>query len=608
MTTLFMESGTSATYGLDLYASTSGTVSSSTECANMAARSIKCSLSALGYADSSGLPLAGASGRVSCSVAGADSSSNNIPAPTSSYATLLYVSFTATGLQSLGVAINTSGQLRIVSGPTGGKSGTTVITGRTVPQNVCLCWTATSASVWSAKVYLNGALEISASNADFSLSAGSSISGIAVGNSNGTVGSGAHYFANIYADDDSSLNYPGDIRVTAKLPSKLSTNNFDTLGGSGTNRYDRVGERALNASNYIEHAATSDVQENFGIQGEIEGDDNLCGALIVARASWAVAKRGAVGTRAVRVNASGAQSKSAGTTLSLSYSGQVPLIGNTVLIAFASDGSTGTVSATDNASTPNTYVVDVDKAAASPGSGNARVCIIRAYMANVTGLTTATITHPSVTARAAIFAEFSGIQQASPLDKTASAVGSSTTPSSGATATTTQADEVIFGAVAVETDGNSGSATTGMTPSASNISGTSTSGAGAASNMTADASYAIQTATNAQTAAWTGADNTDWACAIATYKSLSSSVGTPKLMNNGTEGSALTLTTSQAAYMNIADGGGYPNDPAAVGMRSSNDEPDTFMYECGMLIAYIPGPPTHHHHKWIPTFNPVLAQ
>jgi len=248
------------------------------------------------------------------------------------------------------------------------------------------------------------------------------------------------------------------------------------------------------------------------------------------------------------------------------------------------DGATGTVSATDNASTPNTYVVDVDKAAASPSSSNARVCTIRAYLGNVTSLTTITITHPSVTARAATACVFVGINQSTPLDKTNSAVGSSTTPNTGATGVLTQANELVWASYALETSGISGSEiglSTGGNQSY-------TAGAGDASNMNAVGNYSIVASTTTLTGNRINVANTDWAAAISTYKTIGTGVGTPKLMNNGTEGSALTLTEAAAAYMNIADVSSYPSNAAAVGMRSSNDEPDTFMYETGMLIAYKP--------------------
>ena len=615
MTTLFMESGTSATYGLDFYSSIYGTAGSSTECSNFTPRALKFSSLTSGMVTASSANY-GLTGRVSFRIAGPDSASNQLTGPSTQSACLFSSGNINGTVASFWVQIVTgSGVLRVYDGAVSGKVGTTVITGKTVPQLVSIVWNVVTSTNFAIKVFLNGVLEISATNADFSIGGNFSVKGIGPHAQFGSTTYGSNtYFWDIYTDNDSSLTDPGDISVTAKLQSKLNTNNFDTLGGSGTNRYDRVGERPLSATNYIQHAATSDVQENFAIQGELEGDSNLCGAQIIARATWAVAKRGypTVYNDQQNIGLGGllgsANNKTAGTTLVITLS-YIPAVGETVLIAFGMDGATGTVSCTDNASTPNTYVVDVDKAAASPSSSNVRGCIIRAYIASNTSLTTITITHPSVTAKVVLAYGRHGVLQASPLDKTASAVGTTGNASSGATATTTDACEVLFSMVVYESDSNACSVGTGMTPDQEyNNTISATGGSGTASNLTIFAGFAIQTATNTQTGDFTN-PSTDWVACIATYKcSGDSSLGTPKIMNNGTEGSALTLTTAAAAYMNIVDGGGYPADPAAVGMRSSNSGADTFMYECGMLIAYIPGPPTHHHHKWGPTFNPVLAQ
>jgi hypothetical protein len=604
MTTVFMESGTSATYGFDLFTSTGGTIASSNLASNMSQRAIEFSATVAGLATREVHQVAG---RFSVRLGGPDSGSNNFPTIGNANAgTIMRIG----GSSALGVFLQNTGVLCLFTSDNIStiKTGTTNITGSGV-KRIALCWNITSTTNWSAKLYINGNLELSASNADASLN-NVSVLYQTIGGGAGTSSwnyTSKWYASDLYIDDNSSLDdVAGDIRVTSKLPSKLNTNNFDTLGGSGTNRYDRVSERPLSTTNYIQHAAISDVQENFAIQGELEGDTNLCGAQIIARAAWAVATRTLLSGFQTWAGNSG---KTAGTTLTVGLSGinnDSRYVGTTVLLAFAMDGATGTVSATDNAS--NTYVVDVDKAAASPGSTNVRVCIIRGYLASVTNFTPITITHPSVTARAACAGVFL-VDQSTPLDTSTSNVGSSATPSSGATGTTAQANEVIFGALAYETN-IAGRATGGgasMTPAGTLLTTYGTDGGGSASNVQAAVLYAHQTATNAQTASWTGGASTDWAAAIATYKCSGFGEGTPNVMNNGTEGS-VTLTTSQAAHMNIVDGGGYPNNPAAVGMRSSNVIADTYMYECGMLIAYIPGPPTHHHHKWNPTFNPVLAQ
>ncbi len=108
------------------------------------------------------------------------------------------------------------------------------------------------------------------------------------------------------------------------------------------------------------------------------------------------------------------------------------------------------------------------------------------------------------------------------IDKTASATGLSTTPSSGVTATLTQADELIIGAIGVEDeiDDMTGTWVTGAGNVSGNEQGTGTNGGGDASNVYIESAAEIVSATTAQTAAMTGIDNTDWAAAIATYKGV----------------------------------------------------------------------------------------
>jgi len=224
-------------------------------------------------------------------------------------------------------------------------------------------------------------------------------------------------------------------------------------------------------------------------------------------------------------------SNSPGTSLTITV--DYAFVGNTYLIAFACDGTVGsTVTCTDNASVPNTYVVDVNKAAASPSSSNVRTCIIRGYIANTTGLTTITITHPSVTARAAIVTEFHGIDAVSPLDKTASAIGTSTAANSGATAVTAQNYELVFGAIGYEQDiltaPAGGTVGTGMTVTyGSNnqrkLGGTECSGAAGTTGGTSTNNISVHACSGLQTTASTQrADatipSTDWSACVATYK------------------------------------------------------------------------------------------
>ncbi|MDX2169044.1 MAG: hypothetical protein SF182_18395, partial [Deltaproteobacteria bacterium] len=115
---------------------------------------------------------------------------------------------------------------------------------------------------------------------------------------------------------------------------------------------------------------------------------------------------------------------SAGTSIAVTVPAAGVAAGNSIILTFAMDEEVGTVSATD--SKGNIYTAD-----ASVAANGVRTVILAAH--NVLALTsgnTITVTHPSVTARALAANEFSGILTPSPLDRTKTAVGTGTVPSS----------------------------------------------------------------------------------------------------------------------------------------------------------------------------------
>ena len=59
------------------------------------------------------------------------------------------------------------------------------------------------------------------------------------------------------------------------------------------------------------------------------------------------------------------------------------------------------------------------------------------------------------------------------------------------------------------------------------------------------------------------------------------------MFNNGTE-IGISLLTTSSLFTDIVDSSTYPSDVAAVGLRSTGGSRDTFLYECGMIISYIP--------------------
>jgi hypothetical protein len=202
-------------------------------------------------------------------------------------------------------------------------------------------------------------------------------------------------------------------------------------------------------------------------------------------------------------------SKTAGTTLVLTVTGAVSA-GDSIIVTVTLDYAAGAVTCTDGVG--NTYSAD---ASATNGS-TLRTVIFAAH--NVTALAagqTITVTHPSVTARAMVAAEFTGLVATATLDRTATASGSSTAANSGNTAVTTLANELLIGAIGVE--GPSGDTFT-KDATYTLLSRAGTTGGVAATNVTVNGEYRIVSATGAYAATGTLGTSRTWAAAIATYK------------------------------------------------------------------------------------------
>src|SRR5437016_7373034 len=132
------------------------------------------------------------------------------------------------------------------------------------------------------------------------------------------------------------------------------------------------------------------------------------------------------------------------TTIAVTVPAAGVATGHSVILTLAMADASGGVTAID--SKGNTYSLAADITNAS----NVRTVILAAH--NVTALVsldTITVTHPSASVRALSANEFSGLSPTSALDQTHTATGSSTAPSSGATAATTEAAELLLGAMGV---------------------------------------------------------------------------------------------------------------------------------------------------------------
>src|SRR5438094_7250327 len=138
-------------------------------------------------------------------------------------------------------------------------------------------------------------------------------------------------------------------------------------------------------------------------------------------------------------------SATTGTTIAVTVPAAGVATGDSVILTLAMADASGGVTAID--SKGNTYSLAADITNAS----NVRTVILAAH--NVTALVsgdTITVTHPSASVRALSANEFSGLSPTSALDQTHTATGSSTAPSSGATAAaTSEAAELLLGAMGV---------------------------------------------------------------------------------------------------------------------------------------------------------------
>jgi uncharacterized repeat protein (TIGR02543 family) len=211
-----------------------------------------------------------------------------------------------------------------------------------------------------------------------------------------------------------------------------------------------------------------------------------------------------------------AQSKTAGTSLAVTTNAAVAA-GDDILVTFAADPAATVSSVSDSAGNTYNNVVDITN------SGNVRTIILAAY--NVTALpsgSTITINHASVTARSAVVSVFRGLADSAVLDRTHTNTGAgSTAPTSGATSTTTQADELLIGAVGLEGPNYDApsiwvnSFTYG--PRLGTTFGTCTGGGD--TDITVQLGWRIVGGTGAYTAQTVSLNTSrDWAAAIATFK------------------------------------------------------------------------------------------
>jgi len=210
-----------------------------------------------------------------------------------------------------------------------------------------------------------------------------------------------------------------------------------------------------------------------------------------------------------------ATSKTSGATLTINTTAAVAA-GDDIIIAYATDPNANvSFSLTDSAG--NTY----SQVGYAVNTGQLRTYIFAAYNVNaLPASSTITINAGvSVTARAAVASVFRGLADADPLDRTSTGTGSNDAPSAGPTSTTTEANELLIGAIG--TEGPSGDPAGTWANSFTAGPRTGTTGGTEDTNITISLGYRIVSATGAYTAAKSGITSRDWAAVIATFKSAS---------------------------------------------------------------------------------------
>src|SRR5437870_4535143 len=220
------------------------------------------------------------------------------------------------------------------------------------------------------------------------------------------------------------------------------------------------------------------------------------------------------------------------TTTTLTQTGVTVAAGKTIFVTVAMDGGTQTVTVSDNGSGgSNSYTKDADVTNGS-GTTGIRTLVFSAPVTHALSSGTITIcsgaTAPACSGGTAVNMAatsfyFNGIVSPSPKDLCHTGTGNSTTPSSGITATTctgttpattSQADELLVGAVGM--DSKQGNLTAGN--SFTNL--TNSQDGGSASNqLQLQPAYLVVDAAGQYAATWTyNKPAAPWAAAVVTYK------------------------------------------------------------------------------------------
>ena len=228
-----------------------------------------------------------------------------------------------------------------------------------------------------------------------------------------------------------------------------------------------------------------------------------------------------------------AVTKTSGTTLDL-ITTQAVTAGDDIVVAVATDpNSSLVVTITDPAGN------DYEQVAMVVNSGNVRTYLFAAYNVNPfdSGSTLTINASPAVTARVAVAALFRGLANSGALDQIHSGTGSSATPSSGATAATTQPDELLIGVIGTEGPVEDAAGTWDSSFTAGPRDGTSGTDD---TNLAISLGFKIVSATGAYTASKSGVTSRDWGALIATFGTTGATAASFNILLGRPEDTSIT--------------------------------------------------------------------
>ena len=234
----------------------------------------------------------------------------------------------------------------------------------------------------------------------------------------------------------------------------------------------------------------------------------LAVAFQLAVALWPAQRAHAAATFVKTIGANSTQST--GTTLSVTVPAAGVSAGRSIIVAFGMSGTAGTVSCADSAG--NAYTVDASVINSTAKTTRSVVCSAHNVAALSSG-NTITVTSPSSATRVLSAFEFSGLSASGAIDRPSSATGNSAAPSSGLTAATTQADELVFGLSSMSYSVND-TFTAGAGLTLAGRVGTSTN---KPYDMTINPEYRIVSATGTYKVDGTNDKSHPWAAVVVTY-------------------------------------------------------------------------------------------